>query len=89
LESSWGILPKVPILVKAGECPIGGGVVLPSSAGSKGSGAGILSQKANSNIAEPAVVWNFISTASKKNFQLTGSLDIHDKQNMRYEGTEF
>ena len=49
LASFWGIFPTVAILVKAGGCPIGGGgVVLPWPAGSKGSGAGILSQKASS-----------------------------------------
>ena len=49
LESFWGIFPTVTILVMAGGCPIGGGgVVLPWSAGSRGPGAGILSQKANS-----------------------------------------
>ncbi len=48
-ESFWGIFPTVAILLRAGGCPIGGGgVVLPWSAGSKGSGAGVLSQKANS-----------------------------------------
>jgi hypothetical protein len=48
LESFWGMLPTASILVRPGGCPIGGGgVVLPGSAASKGSGAGILSQKAN------------------------------------------
>jgi hypothetical protein len=49
LESFWGMFPTVSILVRAGGCPIGGGgVVLPWSAGSRGSGAGFLSQKAKS-----------------------------------------
>jgi hypothetical protein len=48
LVSFWGTFPTVAILVKAGACPIGGGgVVLPWSAGSKRSGAGILSQNAS------------------------------------------
>jgi hypothetical protein len=47
LASFWGIFPTVVILVRVGGCPIGGGgVVLPWETGSKGSGAGILSQKA-------------------------------------------